>query len=123
MDFQKELQSKIESDDPYYLIYDQYYLHTQEWCEMQLEELFKRLESNKYPITFYSKIVVAIQKLLDLGFDEKYMDRAKKLMLANITKMDEIKEIDSDLWYVEKSEFRDKVAAVILEINTASQPV
>lgn len=47
------------------------------------------------------------------------MDRAKKLMLANITKMDEIKEIDSDLWYVEKSEFRDKVAAVILEINTA----
>lgn len=119
MDFQKELQSKIESDDPYYLIYDQYYLHTQEWCEMQLEELFKRLESNKYPITFYSKIVVTIQKLLDLGFDEKYMDRAKKLMLANITKMDEIKEIDSDLWYVEKSEFRDKVAAVILEINTA----
>lgn len=74
---QVELAAKIPEDDPYYLIYQQYYFHTQAWCEEQLEKVLQRLEKNKYPISFYEKIIVSIQRLNDLGFDIKYMDQAK----------------------------------------------
>lgn len=41
---QVELAAKIPEDDPYYLIYQQYYFHTQAWCEEQLEKVLQQLE-------------------------------------------------------------------------------
>lgn len=57
---QNELTAQIANDDPYYLLYQQYYFHTQAWCEGQLEILLQQLSANKYPISFYEKIIVAI---------------------------------------------------------------
>lgn len=116
---QVELAAKIPEDDPYYLIYQQYYFHTQAWCEEQLEKVLQRLEKNKYPISFYEKIIVSIQRLNDLGFDIKYMDQAKKLMLTNIESMGEVTEIGSDLWYIHDLEDKEKVSTIINEINNA----
>lgn len=116
---QVELAAKIPEDDPYYLIYQQYYFHTQAWCEEQLEKVLQRLEKNKYPISFYKKIIVSIQRLNDLGFDIKYMDQAKKLMLTNIESMGEVTEIGSDLWYIHDLEDKEKVSTIINEINNA----
>lgn len=116
---QVELAAKIPEDDPYYLIYQQYYFHTQAWCEEQLEKVLQRLEKNKYPISYYEKIIVSIQRLNDLGFDIKYMDQAKKLMLTNIESMGEVTEIGSDLWYIHDLEDKEKVSTIINEINNA----
>ena len=116
---QVELAAKIPEDDPYYLIYQQYYFHTQAWCEEQLEKVLQRLEKNKYPISFYEKIIVSIQRLNDLGFDIKYMDQAKKLRLTNIESMGEVTEIGSDLWYIHDLEDKEKVSTIINEINNA----
>lgn len=116
---QVELAAKIPEDDPYYLIYQQYYFHTQAWCEEQLEKVLQRLEKNKYPISFYEKIIVSIQRLNDLGFDIKYMDQAKKLMLTNIESMGEVTEIGSDLWYIHDLEDKEKVSTIINEIDNA----
>ena len=119
LNLQKELQAQIPDDDPYYLIYQQYYLQSQDWCEDQLERVFQRLNENKYPIAFYGKIITSIQRLIDLGFDDEYMNRTKQLMLANITKMNEVKLIDSDLWYIENKQTKAKVTEVITDINHA----
>ena len=43
LNLQKELQARIPDDDPYYLIYQQYYLQPQDWCEDQLEKVLQRL--------------------------------------------------------------------------------
>ena len=119
LNLQKELQARIPDDDPYYLIYQQYYLQPQDWCEDQLEKVLQRLDENKYPIAFYGKIITSIQRLIDLGFDDEYMNRTKQLMLANITKMNEVKLIDSDLWYIENQQTKAKVTEVITDINHA----
>lgn len=119
LNLQKELQARIPDDDPYYLIYQQYYLQPQDWCEDQLEKVLQRLDENKYPIAFYGKIITSIQRLIDLGFDDEYMNRTKQLMLANITKMNEVKLIDSDLWYIENQQTKEKVTEVITDINHA----
>lgn len=118
--FQNELKANISSDDPYNLLHRQYYFQTQAWCEEQLEKTLKQLESNKYPISFYGKIIITIQRLINLGFDEEYMNRAKKLMLANISKADEEKLIDpEDVYFIEEREFREKVISIITDINEA----
>ncbi len=114
-----ELKAHIPNDDPYYLVYQQYYLHTQQWCENQLEEIIKQLSKNRYPISFYGKIIVAIQRLIDLGFDEKFMKRATAQMKTNVSIMSEVIQIDPDLWYIEDQNFKDKVSGVIAEINDA----
>lgn len=119
LNLQKELQARIPDDDPYYLIYQQYYLQPQDWCEDQLEKVLQRLDENKYPIVFYGKIITSIQRLIDLGFDDEYMNRTKQLMLTNITKMNEVKLIDSDLWYIENQQTKEKVTEVITDINHA----
>lgn len=118
--FQNELKANISSDDPYNLLHRQYYYQTQAWCEEQLEKILKQLESNKYPISFYGKIIATIQRLINLGFDEEYMNRTKKMMLANISKADEENLIDpKDVWFIEESEFKEKVIAIITDINEA----
>lgn len=118
--FQNELKANISSDDPYNLLHRQYYYQTQAWCEEQLEKILKQLESNKYPISFYGKIIAIIQRLINLGFDEEYMNRTKKLMFANISKADEEKLIDpEDVWFIEEREFKERVIAIITDINEA----
>ena len=118
--FQNELKANISSDDPYNLLQRQYYYQTQAWCEEQLEKILKQLESNKYPISFYGKIIAIIQRLINLGFDEEYMNRTKKLMFANISKADEEKLIDpEDVWFIEEREFKERVIAIITDINEA----
>ena len=101
LNLQKELYANVPADDPYYLLYQQYFLNTQAWCEENIEKVLKRLESNKYPISFYVKIIIAIQRLINLGFDNKYMDRTKKLMLDNIFKSCELNQLNPDVWYIE----------------------
>lgn len=117
--YQNELKADVFSDDPYYLLYRQYYYQTQAWCEEQLDKMIKQLKTNKYPISLYGKIIMAIQRLIDLGFDEQYMNEAKKWMLENISNSGEVEEIDPDLWFVEDREFRDRVIAIVANINEA----
>lgn len=115
--FQNELKANVFSDDPYCLLYRQYYYQTQTWCEEQLNKIIKQLKTNKYPISLYGKIIMAIQRLVDLGFDEQYMNEAKKWMLENISNSGEVEEIDPDLWFVEDCEFRERVIAIVADIN------
>lgn len=117
--YQGELKAQITTDDPYYLLYQQYYFHSQAWCEEQIEKILWRLSENKYPISLYTKIIVIIQRLIDLGFHEDYMDRVKSAMLENITNMQEIDVIDPDLWYIDDSELKEKVNIVIADLNIA----
>ena len=119
LNLQNELKARISKDDPYYVLYQQYYFHTQEWCEEQLEILLQQLSVNKYPISFYEKIIVAIQRLVDLGFSRNYMDRAKTAMITNVSNMGEISTIVPDLWYVDNLKFKEKILAVIADINDA----
>lgn len=116
---QNELSAQISADDPYNLLYQQFFLHPHVWCEEQLSNMLQQLENNKYPVSLYAKIIVAIQRLVDVGFDQAYMQRAKEAMLNNVTNMGELTPIDPDLWFVDDRKFKDNVTAVVADINNA----
>lgn len=114
---QEELKASIPKDDAYYLLYQQYYFHTQEWCEAQLEIILNQLQNCRYPVSFYGKIIIATQRLMDLGFDVQYMQRIKEAMKTGISTMGEINPIDEDLWMIDDIRFKEKVRTIIREIN------
>lgn len=116
---EEECKMKISQEDPYSLLYNQYYVNTQAWCQERLEDIIRKLDQNEYPLFIYPKIIMCAVKLQELGFDEHYLERIKEKMLASISKMDTTERIDDDLWYVESREFKAKVSAVISEINEA----
>ena len=115
---QDELKTSIPKDDPYYLLYQEYYLHPQLWCEEQLNQIITILSNNEYPISFYGKIILVVQKLIDIGFDDAYMKKIKDSMLKNIPKLETINMIDEDLWTIDDKILKEKVKVIIQEINT-----
>lgn len=116
---QEQLKADIPNDDPYYLLYRQYYCNTQEWCEEQLRIIINQIQNNKYPVSFYEKIIVVVQRLLNLGFDDDYMQQIMSSMIANISSMGEVKALDDNLWMIEDVNLKEKTRAIITEINDA----
>lgn len=114
---QEGFRASVPKDDSYYLLYQQYYYHTQEWCEEQLERMIEHLQNNKYPVSFYEKIIIAVQRLLDLGFDSNYMQRIKDSMIKNISSMGEVNLLEEELWMLDDKEIKEKVQTIIVEIN------
>lgn len=114
---ESELRRKLPDDDPFSLLYHQYYYHTQKWCEEKLEEVKQRLQSGKYPLFIYTKLIVLIANLIEIGFSESYMADIKSLMIENITKMDTPVKLDNDVFFIEDKERKQKVKNIIAEIN------
>ena len=116
---QDELSATIQEDDPFNGIYGEYYYHAQVWCEKKLDELLVRLSSDLYPITMYPKIIIAIQRLVDIGFSEDYMKKAKESMLCNINSKKELIKDNLDWWNVEDGEFKNRIQIHVNDIKKA----
>ena len=114
-----ELKSTISADDPFNLLYNQYYYHNQEWNEEQLEKMIINLSKDKYPIGVYVKMVVTVVRLVDIGFSKKYLDEMKKFMIVNIKHHTPAKKLEIDLWYMDEGKIRDNTKAFLDEINNA----
>ena len=112
-----ELKRKLPDDDPFNLLYQQYYSHTQKWCEEKLEEVKLNLQCGKYPLFVYTKIIVLIANLVEIGFSDSYMADIKRFMIDNITKMDAPVKIDSDVFFIEDKVKKQKIKNIIDEIN------
>lgn len=115
----EELSAFIDANDPFNIVYHDYYVKSQKECELALDCLAKRLEENKYPLSVYGKIIIGTQRMLDLGFSDAYMEKIKSAMLTSLKSMDEVKTIDPDLWYVDDNGFKNRVAEHINAINAA----
>lgn len=114
---ESELKRKLPDDDPFSLLYHQYYYHTQKWCEEKLEEVKQKLQYGKYPIFVYTDIIVLIANLIEIGFPDSYMTNIKNLMIENIIKMDTPVRLDDDIFFIEDKERKQKVKNIIDEIN------
>lgn len=114
---QEQLMASVSNDDAYYLLYQQYYIHSQKWCEEQLNIIIEKIQNDRYPFSFYKKIIISVQRLLDLGFDVDFMHRIKAAMIANITSKGEVNTLNEDLWMIEDDECKEKIRTIIAEIN------
>ncbi len=114
---ESELKNKLPDNDPLNLLHHQYYYHTQKWCEERLEEVKQTLQCGRYPLSVYTKLIILVANLIEIGFSASYMTEIKKLMLENIIKMDTPVKLDNDVFFIEDSKRKQKVKNVIDEIN------
>ena len=114
-----EFKSNISADDPFNLLYNQYYFHTQKWNEEQLERMIKNLSNDRYPIGVYEKMVLTVVRLVDMGFSKKYLDEIKQYMLVNIKHRTPVKKLEVDLWYMDEGKIKDNTKSFLDEINVA----
>ena len=87
----------IPSDDPYKELQQEYYLHSQSWCEERIRGIFDKLRENAYPTIAYGEILHPLLILESMGFDKRYLDTAKHLMLTNIEHTDHPQAPDDHL--------------------------
>lgn len=112
-----ELKQSVMSDDPFKLLYNQYYYHSQKWCEDNIELMIKRLEEDKYPRYTYTKMIIILVRLVSYGFKEEYLLRTKAAMINNAKNSSNTMKIDDDLFFIEDSDLKSQIKAVIDEIN------
>ena len=115
----EHLKNKLSNSDPLNQLYNGYYYHTQKWCEEQLQSIKGRLSNNKYPFFAYQKIIILLQKLIDIGFPSNYLNEFKSIMLNNINNSENAIKIDSDLFFIEDSTFKEKILSQLRELNNA----
>ncbi len=87
----------IPADDPYKQLQQEYYLHSQAWCEERIGGILDKLGENAYPTIAYGEILRPLLILESMGFDKRYLDNAKQLMLANIENAEHPKAPDDHL--------------------------
>lgn len=114
---ENELKNKLPDNDPFNLLHHQYYYHTQRWCEERLEEIKQKLQCGRYPLSVYTKLIVLISNLIEIGFSDSYMTDVKNLMVENIIKMDTPVKLDNDVFFIEDRERKQQVKNIIDEIN------
>lgn len=78
-----ELSNHLPSDDPYSLLYNEYYMRTQKWVEDKIWKVLEKLEKNDYKFNIYSKMLVIFVQLTDLGFPEEILSKAEEYMIGN----------------------------------------
>lgn len=115
----EELRNKIPNDDPLNQLYNGYYFHSQKWCEEQLRSIKDKLSNDKYPFFAYQKIIIILQKIIDIGFSTDYLNEFKLIMLKNINNSENPVRIDSDLFFIEDKEFMEKILSQLKELNNA----
>lgn len=114
-----ELSQTVSHDDPYSLLYNQYYYQSQKWCEEKIEEMLQLLEADTYPRCVYTKMIIILVRLVSYGFDENYLLRAKEAMINNTQNNSNLVRIDKDVFFLDDSEMKHRIQVIINEINQA----
>jgi KAP family P-loop domain. len=117
----EEISHNIAIDDPFSLLKNQFYIHSQKWCETRMEEIIDRLDKNKYHHSLFSQIIINLCKIVNYGFDKSYVERAKKCIIKSITeKPSESERLDETyLHFIEEKELLAEIREIIAEINLA----
>ncbi|GFI17698.1 hypothetical protein IMSAG249_01512 [Lachnospiraceae bacterium] len=79
-----ELASRLPDNDPYTLLYDQYYLQTQDWVEEKIKLILEKLRQNEYDSNLYPNILIIFTRLVKYGFHEEILLYAEEYMVSNV---------------------------------------
>lgn len=114
---ESELKNKLSDDDPFNLLNQQYYYHSQKWCEEKLKEIKIKLQDGRYPLTVYTKMIICVDCLIELGFPDSYMKDIKDLMVQNIIEMETLIILDNDVFFIENKQRKQRIKNIIDEMN------
>lgn len=110
-----ELATHLPDNDPYTLLYDQYYLQTQDWVEEKIKLILERLHQNEYKSNLYSNILIIFIRLVKYGFPEEILLHAEEYMISNVKQGNS--NILDDCIASDNAEEIKKCKAIIHRIN------
>ncbi len=110
--------ANIDSQDPYQLLYNNYYYLTQNDCENHLREMIDRLKEDKYPVSLYVKMLGLVASLELMGFPSSYSDVVVDIMIENIKKSKNFQEIFVDHVFFSDEKIYKKTLEFAHRINT-----
>lgn len=79
-----ELAVRLPDDDPYTLLYNQYYLQTQNWVEEKIKLILEKLHQNEYKSNLYPNMLILFTRLVKYGFPDEILLQAEKYMISNV---------------------------------------
>lgn len=111
-----ELAIRLPNNDPYTLLYDQYYLQTQDWVEEKIKLILNKLRQNEYESNLYSNILIILTRLVKYGFSEEILLQAEEYMISNVKQVKS--NILDDCIASDKPEEIRKCKEIIHRINS-----
>lgn len=79
-----ELANNLPDDDPYMLLYNQYYLQTQDWVADKIKLVLEKLHQNEYRSNLYPNMLILFIRLVKYGFPEEILSQAEEAMIINV---------------------------------------
>lgn len=113
----EELSGRLDPQDPYMLLFNQYYIKSQAWAEEKMQEILDKLQNHEYPIHVYRNILSLFVELKGLGFDRKFVDAAVSFMTANVQKESKPTRIYEECLRFEDAELARECRGLIKKIN------
>lgn len=79
-----ELAVRLPDDDPYTLLYNEYYFQTQDWVEKKVKLILEKLHQNEYRSNLYPNMLILFIRLVKYGFSDEILSQAEKYMISNV---------------------------------------
>lgn len=111
------LVNAVQDDDPAILLYNQYYYHNQQWCDSMITRIMEKLGRDAYPSHSYFKLLIVLQRLVDLGFSEEILDKAYALMIQNAEASTKLTVINNEPIFHEDEAFKAKIRKRVNALN------
>ena len=114
---ENKIKNVLDPSDPYCLLFNEYFLHTQVWVQKKIEEVIEKLKNDEYPVSAYSNIMILFVRLKDIGFSEDIIKEAKNFMVRNISNKKELRKIPLEYIFIENKDQEREVKELINKIN------
>lgn len=114
---EEEVRNKLSDDDPLVLLEQQWYMQEQEWVDEKIYEICERIKNNRYPLFIYNRILLILEVLINIGFDENIREDIMKKIINSINNIEVKNRLLEDVYMIENEEIKQKYLLDIKSIN------
>ena len=114
---ENKIKNILNPSDPYCLLFNGYFLHTQAWVQEKIKEIIEKIKNDEYPVSAYSNILILFVKLKDIGFSEEIIKDAKDFMVRNISNKKGLSKIPLEFIILDNKKQEREIKDLVSNIN------
>ena len=114
---ENKIKNILNPRDPYCLLFNGYFLHTQAWVQEKIKEIIEKIKNDEYPVSAYSNILILFVKLKDIGFSEEIIKEAENFMVINISNKKGLSKIPLEFIILDNKKQEREIKDLVSNIN------